>query len=283
MKKKILENILIGGVFFLIYNILMFLTWANHLILLPLMLISSLIVSYFIYKNFQNQNWLKTGLTLNLPIIILFILTSIWYKDFSRSLPYILFIPFTSFLGYWYFKQKKIYIPFLSVLIIIVVSFFLFPNYFVYYQNHNAEKNIPFLNITLLNNKKEKIYLDTRKIIVLDFWSTSCGICFKKFPDLEKTYQRYKSNNEVEIYTVNVPIKGDEFNKTINILDSIGYTFPKLYAGSFKEVETKLKFNTFPHLMIIKNNKIRYDGFLVTQDESKFYNIEDEINKLLKE
>jgi thiol-disulfide isomerase/thioredoxin len=163
------------------------------------------------------------------------------------------------------------------------ISFILFPNYFIYYHNHNAEKNIPFSKVTLLNDKKEKIELQEDKIIVLDFWSTSCGICFEKFPNLEDTFQKYKNNSKVQIYTVNVPLQGEKFEETTKILDSIGYNFPKLYAQSAKEVETKLNFNLFPHLIVIKNGKIRYDGQLVTEKSSLIYNIETEIDKLLKE
>jgi len=42
-----------------------------------------------------------------------------------------------------------------------------------------------------------KVQLDTvkNKLIVLDFWTTTCGVCFKSFPDYEKIYLKYKDNS----------------------------------------------------------------------------------------
>ncbi|MBC7641731.1 MAG: redoxin domain-containing protein [Flavobacterium sp.] len=134
-----------------------------------------------------------------------------------------------------------------------------------------------------MDKDENQVKLNKEKIIVLDFWSTNCSICFEKFPDLEEIYQKYKTEKNIEIYTVNVPVGRDKFHRTIKILDSIGYKFPKLYTRSMKEIEDSLHFNKFPHLIIIKNNRIRYDGVLVTEKYRRIYNIESEINRLLKE
>lgn len=267
----------------IVYIVLMAITSAKHSICLPLMLILTFTISYFIYLKSDKKRYLMTGLLLATPISFLFLITCIVVNDFSRGLPYIVFVPIAVYLAFLFFKYKYWFIPILSIILFSFVSFFLFPNYFIYYQNHDAEKNILYTNVKLVNKKNEEITLDQNKIIVLDFWSTSCGICFKKFPDLQKTYDKFKVNKKVEIISVNVPIEKDKFQKTSKILDSIGYTFSKLYAKSFKEVEDNLKFNTFPHLIIIKEGRIRYDGYLVTNDESKLYNIDDEIEKLLNE
>ncbi len=257
--------------------------WGNHKIMLPVILFITYFLSIYLFKNIENSEILKKGMYLCLPFPILCLITCIWYEDFSRGLPYIIFIPFFTFFGYLYVKYQKKYSIVLSLILISFVSLILFPNYFVWYYNHDAEKNVNYHYIDVINFKQEQVVLDKSKIVVLDFWSTNCGICFKKFPDLENIYAKYKNNNKVAIYAVHVPTKGDVFNKSIKLLDKYNYHFPKLYAKSLQQVEDSLKFNTFPHLMIIKNGKIRYDGFLVTAEESVIYNIDDEIDKLLKE
>ena len=47
------------------------------------------------------------------------------------------------------------------------------------------------------------------KVLVLDFWTTSCAICFHEFPKLERLYAEYRDRSDVEVYAVNVPVEGD--------------------------------------------------------------------------
>ncbi|MBC7525557.1 MAG: TlpA family protein disulfide reductase [Flavobacterium sp.] len=277
-----MKNILTGSYLILIYILLGVITWGEHYYILPLMLALTFIVSILVFKINPTNDNLKKGMILTFPFTLILLSSCLWYSDFSRGLPYILFVPLSSYFAFLYVKYKNIYIIILSAAFFAFICFFVFPNYFIYYHNHNAEKNSLFNSIDLLNDQKKPFNISNDKIVVLDFWTTSCGICFKKFPDLEIEYQKYKLNKNVKIYAVNVPIKGDKFDDTIKILDSIGYTFPKLYAKSFQQIETNLKFNTFPHLLIIKDGRIRYDGFLITSEESRLYNIDDEIEKLLK-
>ncbi|MNE92871.1 hypothetical protein D3C80_1906500 [compost metagenome] len=56
-----------------------------------------------------------------------------------------------------------------------------------------------------------------------------------------------------------------------------------MYAKSARQIEDSLDFNTFPHLIIVKNGKIRYDGMFVSEKETAVFSIESEIEKLLNE
>lgn len=278
-----MKNILVGSFLVILYLILGILFFGEHYYMLPFMLVGTFIFVFFIFNKLKVINSFKMGLLIATPFPVILFLSSIFYGDFSRTLPYIIFVPLAAYLGYFYFKFRKIYLPILSLILFYCISYIISPNFFIYYHSNNSEKNIDFKYVTLVDKEKKIIKLSGDKIIVLDFWTTSCGICFKKFPVLEAEHQKYNANKNIEFYAVNVPINGDKFETTITILDSLGYTFPKFYAKSFQEIEANLKFNTFPHLMIIKNGKIRYEGLLVTKDESLFYNIDDEIEKLLNE
>lgn len=266
----------------IIYNVLGVLTWYKHTYLLPLTLIANYLLSYYLFTKYK-PNLTKIGLLICLPLTIIMIIICTLVQDFSRGLPYILFVPLSTYLAFLHYKYKSVLIPICSLVLFGFISLVIFPNYFIYYHNYNAEKNISFPAIKFKNNKNEMTNFDKNKIIVLDFWSTNCGICFEKFPMLEETYNKYKNNKNVEIYSVNVPVKNDKYEKTIRILDSIGYSFPKIYAESLKQVEDSLHFNTFPNLIIIKNGKIRYEGVLESKKTSMIYNIEDQIDKLINE
>jgi thiol-disulfide isomerase/thioredoxin len=258
-------------------------TYGDHSLMLLLTLTATFISSYFIFIKTPIKDHFKLVLILLLPLPIIFFLIFIIHHEYSRSVLYFIFIPISGALAYWYYTKKNIIIVIASLTLFYSVGFILFPNIFIYIQNKSAvvDKRLPSVTITDKYLKKED--LDKNKIIVLDFWSTSCSICFAKFPDLERTYLKYKNNPNVSIYAVNVPLKNDVFNKTTKILDSIGYQFPKLYAKSGKEMNDSLNIVSFPHLLILKNGKIRYDGILETNKNVYFYNIESQIEKLLEE
>lgn len=164
-----------------------------------------------------------------------------------------------------------------------VAKYVIFDNVLIFVENKDAQTNTHFLEVTFTNDKKKVVTFKNNKIIILDFWLTTCAICFSKFPDLESTYLKYKKNPNVMIYAVNVPIRNDQFEKTTTILTGLGYTFPKIYANSAKQIEDSLKINSFPHLLILKNGKIRYNGILETSKHVVIYSVESQIEKLLKE
>lgn len=278
-----MKKLIISSALFFIYLLFGLFTWGNHTWLLFFTLSSNFVLSYFIFKKNINDEKVKLGLLINLPLILLMFLTCIFYKDFSRGLLYIIFIPISSYLAYLFLLKKKNIIPVFSIILFAFVGFFIFPNFFAFYKNTNSTRNVKFPNITFVNKENKIVNLTGNKVIVLDFWSTDCGICFKKFPDLEDVYLKYKGNKNVEIYSVHVPYRGDTFSNTIKILDSIGYKFPKIYAKSSKVIKDSLSINSFPHLLIIKNGEIRYEGMLETKKTVYMYNIEDEIDKLLYE
>jgi len=275
------SKILLSSLFILNYFLFGLITWGNHEFMLPLMLLSVFIISYlFIAKS---QKIINDLFLLNFPFILLVFITCLIGGDFSRGFLYIFFVPASTFLSYLYFKFKKIYIPIFSFILFLIIGFVIFPNFYSYTKNHNSEKNLIFPKVLIIDKDKRQVNLYKNKIIVLDFWTTSCSICFKKFPDLEATYLKYKNNPNVEIYSINVPENRDKFQNTITILDKKGYKFPKLYVKSAKEVKDSLNIYSFPHLLILKNGRIRYDGILETKENVFLFNIENEIDKLLNE
>lgn len=277
-----IKSFFFGFILIFWYLILMVVFDGNHVKMITAMLISIFIFCYFFsYK--YNKKRLLDFIFLICPFIILCIVSGILINDFTRILQYLLFVPIITLLSFWYVKTNKAFIIAFMLCFSYVAGFCLFVSIFTYLSNFNGEKNLPFPGIDIINEKKQNITLSKNKIIILDFWSTSCGICFSKFPDLEATYQKYKNFKNIEIYAVNFPLRNDNERKTMKILDSLGYNFPKLYAKSDAQIEKRLKFNTFPHLIIIKNGKIRFDGMFETKKHTFIYSIEYEIEKLLKE
>ncbi|MBP4139706.1 TlpA family protein disulfide reductase [Flavobacterium geliluteum] len=277
-----LKQFFLSIVIILLYTIFGTITYGDHSLMLIFTLSSVFMISLFIFKKVDKEEYFKYIGLLIVPFLSILLFISIGYSEYSRTILYLFFIPISSCLAYLYFKYRKIIIVLFSIALFYSVGYILFPNIFSFLQNRNAVVNKLLPNVTIIDENNKKVNLEKDKIIVLDFWSTSCAICFAKFPYLEKTFEKYKNNPKVEIYTVNVPLKNDDFVKTTKILDSIGYKFPKLYAKSSKEIKDSLNIYSFPHLLILKNGQIRYDGTFI-EDKTVIYNTESEIEKLLKE
>lgn len=160
---------------------------------------------------------------------------------------------------------------------------YVFPNSFSYFSTSNVTVNTNMPNIEFVNESKEVVKLPKDKVIILDFWSTFCGVCYKKFPLFEKVYQEYKDNPNIEFYAIHVSYKNDEFEETIHLLDEYKYTFPLLYALDKDEVEKKLNISAFPTVAVIKNGVIRYRGQLIVNKNVVFGNTISQIKELLSE
>lgn len=113
-------------------------------------------------------------------------------------------------------------------------------------------------------DKEGNTYSKCSQVTVIDFWTTHCGVCFRKFPLLEKLYTQYKSNPKVRIYSVNVPLEGDTSSQAFNQLAAFNYTFPMLQSAKGWD-ETAGQFNLVgvPTVFVVdKNNVIKFKGDL---------------------
>ncbi|MCF6167347.1 redoxin domain-containing protein [Lutibacter sp.] len=250
---------------------------TNHTWILPIMSL----LYFFIGIFSKNKNQI---LLLSLPFLFLIALT-LFLKDALTSiiLLYLILLPISLVLGYLY-KNKSFFYGLIYIVLISFIFFYGFNNWNSYIRNYNASVNEKAPTIELLTKTDIIIKLDTvqNKIIVLDFWTTSCGICFKKFPDYEKVYLEYKNNPNIVFYSVNIPTKRDTLLKTKKLVKKLGYKFSTLYADS-DEIPNSLGFNRYPHLTILKNGRIRYNGPLEVAENVKINNLRNEINRLLNE
>lgn len=220
----------------------------------------------------------KKSLLLSLPFYLM-LFSGLFLNDNLTSIIilYLIFIPISIYLGVIFKKKQLIFI---YILIIFLISFFGINYWSNFYNNFSSRQNVNFPKVKLYEIKTDSLVLfEEDKVIVLDFWTTTCGICFKKFPDFEKIYLKYKDISKVKIYSVNIPVSIDTLLKTKQLVNKLNYKFPTLYAKSASVANDSLGFNEYPHLIIIKNNMIRYNGSLITQ--SGIYNIENEIERLL--
>ncbi|MEZ4840366.1 MAG: TlpA disulfide reductase family protein [Flavobacteriaceae bacterium] len=267
---------LVKGLFLmLLFALIVFLTGKNK-ITIPFVLLL-----YYI-GGLKTKNY-KQLFLLILPILIIMIVYLFDESSLkSVAILYLFFIPIVSFIGY-HFNRRKLIIKILFPVLFIPIGGIFYPNWFNFYENKEARVNLNTPEIKLKTEMKDDVRLDSikNKIIVLDFWTTSCGVCFKKFPEYERVFLEYKDNPRVQFYAVNIPLKKETVDSNIAFAnEKVNYQFQNLYAESMTLADS-LGFNAYPHLIILKNGNIRYSGKLIT--DTKIYNIRREIDRLLKE
>jgi len=104
------------------------------------------------------------------------------------------------------------------------------------------------------------------KIVVLDFWSTSCGICFREFPILEAKYQQYRNDSSIELFAVNIPTKKDSTQTPFKVIRDNGYEFPVLVDRNSFAI-TNLKVQEVPQVFVISNDTVLFRGDISFVDD----------------
>jgi peroxiredoxin len=102
-------------------------------------------------------------------------------------------------------------------------------------------KKAPQFTLRDLDGNKVSLADYKGKIVILDFWGTWCGMCLKSFPDMQRTVNKYKDDNQVKFLFVDTLEKiEDPENRVREIIDKNNYTFHILLdednavAGAYK-------------------------------------------------
>jgi len=98
------------------------------------------------------------------------------------------------------------------------------------------------------------------KIVVLDFWHTRCGVCFRKFPIVQELFETYKRDTSILILAVNKHLVEDTTRQAFDVINKNGYNFPVLLPSNNNLAEN---FNvvSYPTTFIIdKKGKIVFKG-----------------------
>ncbi|MCF6169489.1 MAG: TlpA family protein disulfide reductase [Bacteroidales bacterium] len=164
-------------------------------------------------------------------------------------------------------RKRKIFLGLFYGTLIVFTGLFAMPNWFAYVFDRNTMPvNTTFSHVSFTAESKDTIQLSEleHKIIVLDFWTTSCRVCYKKFPDLDNLYNYFADDERVGIYAVNLILKNQDLKDVRENIYSKRYSFPNLFTSQNQaaEIGKAFNFNAVPTLVIIKNNRILYKGGL---------------------
>ncbi len=102
--------------------------------------------------------------------------------------------------------------------------------------------------------------LKDKEVVVLNIFASWCGPCEKEFPDMEKTYQKYK--DKMEIVAVSGDLVLDEMEDMVKYKEEHNLSFP---IGMKNESIDSLKVGGFPTTYVIDRN-----GRIVFSQSSAF-------------
>lgn len=148
-----------------------------------------------------------------------------------------------------------------------------------YYNLLNENTEIPVLKGKLYPDYVDTIISSNNKILILDFWYTSCMPCIEAIPHLNKLYEKYKNN--VEIIGVNpVETTTTSTKKIEAFLKRTPVNYPILFVE--KAIQDSFKVKVFPSLYIIdKNGVIQYSK--LGTSKKLYEELEMELIKLIGE
>lgn len=216
------------------------------------------------------------------PLLNFLMFISSFFLEGFIGRPLFVVIVFSITLSFLIYKKSNQIIIYAGICFFLLLSVgtLLLPNYYNYSaqeENKIIAQDLPHLKI--LNENGDIV--DLRKIkdktIILDVWSSSCGICIKKFPEFEKLKIEFEKDTSIIFFTLNLPEKRDVRVNVEKYTKS--YSFRKLYAD--EKVQKQLNIKAVPEYMIIdKEKKVRYVGSLNTGKFVFYNNFYDIIKKI---
>jgi thiol-disulfide isomerase/thioredoxin len=99
------------------------------------------------------------------------------------------------------------------------------------------------------------------KYVVTDFWFTGCGVCFRKFPQVQYLYDEYKENPAIAVISINAKLKDEAGNLAFETIAKKGYSFPVYRLDMDNPILKEMKIDGYPTVLIFdKGGNIIFRG-----------------------
>lgn len=277
---KLKNNNILKGIGYTILLLLLYLASGQFLSSrhIYLLLIIQLVVFILTFLNRGSRAFLY-GI---IGFLLILILGMLLEHDISRGGLYLIFLPLIYFLTKSNLHKKWRLL--LIIGLIFINSHLLFPNYFAFIISLETENviGLKISELKLTDSNGNLVKLPEEGYLILDFWTTSCGVCFKEFPKFEAIAKKYENREDVHFYAINVPTRMDKSLEEIAArINRYNYDFKNLYAIDRKEVEALIETNTYPKILVIKNGEVIHSKLQIYSPQIIINNLEYELKKLL--
>ncbi|MCF8303779.1 MAG: TlpA family protein disulfide reductase [Bacteroidales bacterium] len=246
--------------------------WPAQFSLAGFFFITGGFISYILIGEYK----LHHLLTLILPLFLLMGSLAL-INNKNTVYPIVLIIPISALIGYglarlYKRKKQKIFYPLVIMyLLFLGAGYAGMENWVVYVVNRKyQQQEVQAIDFKFYKEDGTVITPASikGKVSLFYFWSTTCGVCYKKFPEVNKLYKKYKDHDNITFYTVNVNVQSRD--TAMNMQEHIrakGYAFQVLEVPLRDKAKLmkSLKFNTFPYALLIDpDGKVLHRGLFTT-------------------
>lgn len=195
-------------------------------------------------------------------VLLAIVLGLVWLElparltDFSGSLFSIQLITNTLLaiaIAYLVHKGKMI-IPAIGICLWTLLGTIGQTHWVEYVHNKDVKLNANISQELLIDKDGEPLSVKElpNDYVLLDIWSSSCGVCFIKFPQVQELYNELKKNDRVTIASIFTCTKeGEDVNTGISLLQEEGWTFPVYCIEGDSPIFKICNFNAFPKVLIL--------------------------------
>jgi thiol-disulfide isomerase/thioredoxin len=108
---------------------------------------------------------------------------------------------------------------------ILFLSYTAYPNYIAWLDNKVSNRQDPRITLPLVSEEGDTVSVAQMKpkVIVMDFWFSQCGACFRSFPKYAALREHFKGQ-DVLFSIVNVPLPSDSGDVAFNAVRRYGFT-----------------------------------------------------------
>lgn len=229
------------------------------------------IATILLGKRHKNHLSVLLGFVCGIVTIYLIGLLMDGFNDTKISIPNLIFHILGVLSGYLFLRIQPSLLKTAPFIITVCLAWFYISKLSPYWHNYASHSSFSGEESTQIplgwyvyskgnDTFRNRDYAN--KTVILDFWNTSCGVCFRKFPMLQKQYDELSENPDVIIQAVNIALERDSPKVAFEILSAKGYTFPNLKAS--KNMDSIFGIVVYPTVLILQNNKIVFRGNIET-------------------
>ena len=102
----------------------------------------------------------------------------------------------------------------------------------------------------------------SKEYLVLDVWSSACGVCINEMPEVQALHDKYKDNERVEIITLMVFVRqGETVSDGYHIMEARGCNMPVYGIDRKSQLLKDCRIERFPRVLILdKNRNVIFNG-----------------------